>query len=704
MWFGVVSYGMAAVAFALLALLLRPARREPSAPDVRLWIAAWGTSAWALLLAAEVHWRFLSLPLLVAIEALHAALWLWLLASLARLQNQPAWMRAMMVAAGPVVAALAVAINWLAIPTVLVASYLGLGLALVGVFSLEQVYRNAEQAGLTPARWLCLGIAGIFVLDLFVFAESILVQEFDRTAWEVRGLISALLVLPIGFAARRMPDWSVDIFVSRHVVYYSTSLLLVGAYLIMMSLGGLYVRESGGGWGPTAQLFFLLASGVLLATLVFSGSMRRKLKVFVAKNFYRNKYDYRVEWLRFIGTLSERGPQESFHQTAIRAVAQIIESPRAVLWVRDTPNGAMRAIAGWPKISDADLADAGVLSSRAALVLFLERTKWVVDLKQRHEQPDLYDDLVIEERLLMLGPDALIVPLFHLDQLYGCLLLARRPGFGALSFEDLDLLKTVGRHIAAHLSQEDMDRRLNESRQFEAFNRFSAFVMHDLKNSTAQLKLIVHNAERHKRNPEFVDDAIATIANTVERMSRLLTQLGQGEVSGTLRDVQLAQIAEQATERCSSRKPVPNLAISARPRVHADAERLSSVVEHIVRNAQDACDARGEVRIEVDSEYGEPRLRVRDSGVGMEAEFVRDRLFRPFDTTKGSRGMGIGAYQAREYLRSLGGDVRVQSRPGRGTVFELVFPVASAAERDLAESAELTGSDAGDQHGVVRAG
>ncbi len=694
MTFGVVSYGVAALAFALLAFLLRPTRRGLAAPDVRLWIAAWGSVAWAALLAADVHWRLLSFPLLVAVEALHASLWLWLLASLARLQGQPRWLVVTMLAAGPAAAAIAIAIEWLKIVPAPTAAYLGLAVALVGVFSLEQVYRNAEQAGLTPARWLCLGIAGIFVLDLFVFAESVLVQDFDRTAWEVRGLVSALLVLPIGFAARRMPDWSVDIFVSRHVVYYSTSFLLVGAYLVMMSLGGLYVRERGGGWGPTAQLFFLLASGVLLATLLFSGSMRRKLKVFVAKNFYRNKYDYRVEWLRFIGTLSERGPHESFHQTAIRAVAQIIESPQAVLWVRDTGNGAMRAIAGWPHSNDADLADAGVLSARVPLVLFLERTKWVIDLKQRHEQPELYDELVIEERMLMLGPDALIVPLFHLEQLYGCLLLARRPGFGALSFEDLDLLKTVGRHIAAHLSQEDMDRRLNESRQFEAFNRFAAFVMHDLKNSTAQLKLIVHNAERHKRNPEFIDDAIATIANTVDRMSKLLTQLGQGGISGSLREVELAEIAKQAVARCGSREPVPQLTVTAQPRVRADAERLSSVVEHILRNAQDASDVRGEVRVVVDFEYGEPRLQVIDTGVGMDAEFVRERLFRPFDTTKGSRGMGIGAYQAREYLRSLGGDVRVQSRPGRGTVFELVFPLARV---------DSVGADA-EQDEVARAG
>jgi hypothetical protein len=236
--FGTLTYGVAAVAFALLGALLRPANRSWSAPDYRLFLVAWGSVAWAVLLALDVRYQFLSLPGLVAIEALHAGLWLWLLASLARMQKQPQWLIVTMLAAGPVAALGAAYVALAGIPGVQILALLGIGVALVGVLGLEQIYRNAERAGLTPARWLCLGIAGIFVLDLFLFAESLLVQDFDRTAWEVRGLLSALAVLPIAFGARRMPDWSVGLFVSRQVVFFSTSFLLVGAYLVLMSLGG----------------------------------------------------------------------------------------------------------------------------------------------------------------------------------------------------------------------------------------------------------------------------------------------------------------------------------------------------------------------------------------------------------------------------------------------------------------------------------
>jgi len=78
----------------------------------------------------------------------------------------------------------------------------------------------------------------------------------------------------------------------------------------------------------------------------------------------------------------------------------------------------------------------------------------------------------------------------------------------------------------------------------------------------------------------------------------------------------------------------------------------------------------------VSSENGNVRISISDTGCGMTPEFIRDRLFRPFDSTKGSQGMGIGAYQAREYVRQLGGLVDVTSTVGEGSRFDIWLPVA----------------------------
>jgi putative PEP-CTERM system histidine kinase len=276
--------------------------------------------------------------------------------------------------------------------------------------------------------------------------------------------------------------------------------------------------------------------------------------------------------------------------------------------------------------------------------------------------------------LLNHGKLRVVAPLLLLDSLLGFVVLYDASPAFELTFEDRDLLKTVGRHVATHIAQFDADRKLAESRQFEAYNRLTAFMMHDLKNSIAQLKLIVTNAERHKRNPEFVDDAISTIANAAERMTRLMDQL-RGRAEERLSAIDVGDVVTIAVQRCSNRQPRPVLESTLAAMVQADRERLIAVIEHIIRNAQDATPENGSIKVAMTQDLGLVVLTITDTGSGMDPDFVRDRLFRPFDSTKGAAGMGIGAYQGREYARQLGGDVEVRSSPGRGTCFTIKLPL-----------------------------
>lgn len=245
-----------------------------------------------------------------------------------------------------------------------------------------------------------------------------------------------------------------------------------------------------------------------------------------------------------------------------------------------------------------------------------------------------------------------------------------------MTFEDRDLLRTVGRHVATLIAQQNAERKLTESRQFDAFNRFAAFVMHDLKNSVAQLQLLVNNAARHRHNPEFMDDAIETIGNTAARMTRLIEQLQSRDTLGSVKPVLLGPLLEAVGQRASARMPLVNVRCEEYGAcVEADVERLSAVIDHAVRNAQEAAGKGGHVDLSLRRLADFAEVSVRDDGPGMEESFVRDRLFRPFDSTKGSKGMGVGAYQIREYVRQLGGAVEVQSSPGRGTNFLIRLPL-----------------------------
>jgi putative PEP-CTERM system histidine kinase len=680
-----LAYLVATVCYGILGVFVRGRRAAFAGPDARLQVAAWGSAICTVAIAFLALHERLTFATLTLIDLVHAGLWLGVLSGVARVQSQPRWLVASLSWAGPaalVVGGLLVllvpegaTIAGMSLSRAL--AVIGLTLALLGVLGFEQAFRNSVRAGLTLARWIFLSFAVLFVANLFWYGAALLLRAFDTNAWALRGFLLGFIALPIAIATRRMADWAVGLTVSRQVVFYTTSFLLVGVYLVLMSLGGVFLRESGLQWSAMAQNVFLAIAGLILLLVVFSGDIRRKLRVLVVKHFFKNKYDYRLEWLRFIHTLSERDPSETVQQNAIRSVAQIIRSQHGLLWAQ-TGAGRFAPFASWPHV-DENVSHLPSFDANDEVVAFMLRTKWVVDLTELARRPDLYDRMQVHVELRALADGGLIVPLFHGEELYGFLLLARVEAQGELTFEDRDLLKTVGRHLAVHLWQADMDRSLAESRQFETFNRFAAFVMHDLKNSIAQLRLVVQNAERHKRNPQFVDDAMAAIAHTVDRMGRLLAQLSQDAAAGSPRTVDLALVAERAALRAGERAPVPRVVVSERPSVLADPERLATVLEHILRNAQDATPEDGNVEIIVGMRGGAPQLTVSDTGGGMDAEFIRERLFRPFDTTKGARGMGIGAYQAREYLRSVGGDVEVTSTPGRGTAFSFIFPATQTA-------------------------
>jgi putative PEP-CTERM system histidine kinase len=414
----------------------------------------------------------------------------------------------------------------------------------------------------------------------------------------------------------------------------------------------------------------LAAAVSAAAVLVTSTRTRGRVRVFLMKTFLQYKYDYRKEWLRFISTLSKSG-LENVGATAVRAVAQIVNSPGGVVWIREHASDAYLPAGSW-RCSTPGIAP---IVDNSGLVRFLNERQWVIDLEEMKKHPDRYEDLDLDTWLQQDGDWWLIVPVFLGKRLYGFIVLQKPRAVPSLNFEDHDLLKTAGSHVGMHISQAEADKRLAESRQFGTYNRLTAFLMHDLNNLLAQLSLVVKNAERFRDNPKFVDDAIDTIANSVSRMKRLIEQLSSGSKVAQNQPTDVREAVAKAAQRCAAGNPVPTIGADEEPlRVLADMERLTTVFEHLIRNAQDATDTGGEIEVAAESANRTIKVVIRDTGKGMSPEFVRERLFRPFDSTKGSQSMGIGAYQARDYVRALGGQMEVSSVPERGTTFTIHLP------------------------------
>jgi putative PEP-CTERM system histidine kinase len=281
------------------------------------------------------------------------------------------------------------------------------------------------------------------------------------------------------------------------------------------------------------------------------------------------------------------------------------------------------------------------------------------------------------------------------SQCIGFVLVKRSELQVTINWEDRDLLKTAGQQAASHLAQYQADQALVQSRQFEAFNRLSAYIVHDLKNILAQQSLIVTNAEKHKHNPEFVDDVIDTVKNSVARMTSLMTQMRSGERGVATRSVNLGELLAQVVGDTRGREPAVELeTIDAEILVNVDPEQLATVFGHMIQNAQDATGKKGFVSVRIKFDEHCVIVVVEDSGIGMESDFIRERLFKPFDSTKGLTGMGVGAFESREYIRSLGGDISVESEPGVGSIFSIILPRALADE-GVDQDLDLKGVDCG---------
>lgn len=695
-----LSYGLAALCYAVFAIRLGMGwRGGPRATLLILVVSA--TALWAASVSMAMRLPESLTPLAAnTLDALRYGIWFAFLAYLLKgpTADEP---KAKVLSSGSlrgtavlVVVALAASIllseRRLIVPALgaqggTVEFALRLGIAVFGLILVEQLYRRARP----HARWglkpLCVGLAGVFAFDVFFYAEAMMFGRLDPSIFVARGFANALIIPFLAMATVRNTGWTVELHMSRGVVFHTTALLVSGTFLLVVAAAGYFVRYFGGGWGQALQIELLFAALLFGMLVASSGNFRSKLKVFVSKHFFSYRYDYRQEWLRFTRTLSEESSVPRVQERCIEALANLVESPGGALWLGHD-NGSFRPASRWNMAAvDAEAVE----DANGALAQFLERTGWVINLHEYASTPAHYPALTLPPWLASIPNAWLVVPLVSGANLLGFAVLTTPRAAIDVNWEVLDLLKTASRQAASYLGQIRATEALLEARKFDAFNRMSAFVVHDLKNLVAQLSLMLRNAERHRGNPDFQRDMLTTVEHVVGRMNHLMLQLRVGTVpvekprytdlEKVVRGVCLAKAAPGAAIRTELAQGVYTIG-------HDD--RLEHVIGHLVQNALDATSGGGSVSVVLARDDRHATIEIADTGVGMSPEFIRDRLFKPFETTKAS-GMGIGVYESWQYVSGLGGQILIDSTPGSGTLVRVLLPLAEGVESPPAEVPEV---------------
>jgi putative PEP-CTERM system histidine kinase len=542
-----------------------------------------------------------------------------------------------------------------------------LAAAIGGLLLVHNLYVNALPSHRWSIRLLCIGLAGVFGYDLNLYTLALL-GGLEADLLNARGIANALVVPLLAISAARTAQWRVQ--VSRRVALQTFSLGVVGAYLMAMAVAAYALRLVGGDWARLAQIALLFGGAVLGAVVVFSGKFRASARVWIAKHFFAYKYDYREEWLRFIATVSRTDDGlGGIEERVVQGMAQVVDSPGGALFTPTDGAFGMRARWNWRGFAP-DRVDAG--SDFAA---FLADTGRIADIDEMRDGRGDYGGAAAPP-FLDVDPDAwLVVPLPHLDRLAGFVVLQRSLALRELNWEDYDLLRTVGRQSASYIAERASQTALEEAKKFDEFNRRFAFIMHDIKNLVSQLALLARNAERHADNPEFRADMIATLKGATAKMNDLLARLSQHNTGrAVIESVDLGRLLDAIVAAKRGGSVPVTLTAAAGVAVAADRNRLEQVFAHLIQNAIDATTGDKMVEVVLVSRGGDAVVTIRDQGCGMSPAFVRDDLFQPFRSTKAG-GFGIGAYEAREILRGLGGRLDVVSREGEGSVFTATLPL-----------------------------
>ncbi len=542
-----------------------------------------------------------------------------------------------------------------------------LGISIVGLTLTEQLYRRTPEERQWAIKPLIVGLSGMFAFDLLLYAEAVLFNYLDAGMWAARGVAHAFVVFFVAIATARNTAWTIDLHVSRGLVFQSTAVMIAGVCLLLVAAAGYWVRAFGGGWGATLQIAFVFAATLCIAALSLSGSLRSRLRLFINKNLFSYRYDYRKEWLRFTEVLGTSETAEKLHERVIKSIAELVECVGGAVWLERAGMYCQVARLNTPEIT-------AVEPLASEFSRFLHDTGWVLQLDEVRTSKDRFAGLALPDWMGSIPNAWLVVPLPNGASTIGFVLLTRPLAPVDINWEVRDLLKTASRQAASYLAQFRANEELLEAEKFNAFNRMSAFVVHDLKNLISQLALLLRNAERHRDNPEFQRDMLETIEHVVQRMTHLTRQLHTGAAPASKPwPVDLGEIISRVVD---GKKHYPVAVIvesGATVRALAHEENIERVIGHIVQNAIDATlDHSQPVTVRIGSENGHAVVEVQDHGTGMSEEFIREKLFRPFQTTKPA-GMGVGMNESYQYISGIGGRIQVKSEVGEGSNFRVLL-------------------------------
>jgi putative PEP-CTERM system histidine kinase len=545
--------------------------------------------------------------------------------------------------------------------------------------NLERTFRAAIGTARWRLKFLVLGIAVIFAARIYTRSQVLLFSGHDLSliGLENGALILGCLLITVTYFRNGFVD--LDLYPSRAVLQTSLTALLVGGYLVVVGLLAQVASRLGGASSFRFQAFVILLGMVCLALVLLSDKARQKAQHFISQNFRRPQHDFRKIWTRFTEATADARDQMSLCSAAATVLSETFSALSTSLWLVEQ-NGALVLTASSSGIPAESVSPASHSSVNVIDLQALQRQRRPFDL-------DAIDEEWVESLRVLAsvkfrkGGHRICLPLWGRDECLGVALLADRVNGVTYTAEELDLLECIGGQIAASLLTLRLSGEIMARKELEALQAVSSFFVHDLKNTTSTLSLMLANLPVHFADPVFRDDAIRGIRSTVSRLNQLIERAGSLRRKLDLDPVELDLNSLVLDSVDSLDSSTPNIRwvtkLDPLPKVRGDREQLQSVITNLLLNAREAIETTGAVTVETVRKEKWASLAVADNGCGMTSRFLKESLFRPFQTTK-KKGLGIGMFQSKVIVEAHHGKISVRSEPGVGTTFSVLLPISAA--------------------------
>jgi putative PEP-CTERM system histidine kinase len=548
------------------------------------------------------------------------------------------------------------------------------GVLLVGsvgiIMNLERTFRASVGTMRWRIKFMLLGVGMLFVVRIYTSSQVLLFRGFDPSLDSLNSgaLVVATLLMLRSFA--RAGHFDLEVYPSQSVLQNSVTVLLAGAYLLIVGVLAKLVAYIGGDAGFAPKALLILISLVILTLALQSDRVRLEIRQFVSRHFRRSPYDYRAVWKTFTEGTASRVEQSDLCRGVLKLVADTFQSLSVSIWLLDDKKEAVVLSGSTFPTNNADGSTPKI--DALSLSKYFREHPTPVDLERRDEDwaAGLRDGHPIQ---FANGGNRVCVPMIARGDMLGVILIGDRVGGVRFSVEDFDMLKCVGDHAAASLLNVQLSTKLLEAKELEAFQAMAAFFVHDLKNAASTLNLMLQNLPVHYDDPEFREDALRGISKTVTHINRLISRLGllRQELKLDVTESDLNEVVESVLTGVDH---APGFAIikdiRPLPPLPLDRDQIHKVVTNLVLNAVEAVARDGEVRVTTNQVDGWAILTVADNGCGMSADFLAQSLFRPFQTTK-KNGLGIGMFQSKMIVEAHGGKISVTSEAGKGTTFRV---------------------------------